>query len=129
MSPFYLEIAAVLFLLVLSTVQRHAHSHAFSQMLAFVLVCFVVQLISKKGQSDKVYGWCLCMEKHNGKLVVTESHVPKKMLKSLSLVTKWASFVLHKYRTTKAVLDFHGTTMNMFIIWLGRQSAPKVLHH
>lgn len=53
----------------------------------------------------------------------------KKMLKSFSLVTKWASFVLHKYATTKAVLDFHGTTMNMFIIWLGRQSALKVLHH
>lgn len=85
MSPFYSKIAAVLFSFVLSAVQRHTYSHGFSQMLAFVLVCFVVQLISKKGQSDKVYSWCLCMEKHNGKLVVTgvpcaEENVKKPLL-------------------------------------------------
>lgn len=88
MSPFYLEISAVLFLLVLSAVQRHTHLYAFSQMLAFVLVCFVAQLISKKGQSDNVYGWCLCMEKHNGKLVVTGVPCAKQNVKKPLLSDK-----------------------------------------
>lgn len=92
MSPFYLEVAAILFLLVLSTGQRHAHSRAFSQMFAFVLVCFVVQLISKKGQSDKVYVWCLCMEKHNGKLVVTGVPCAKENVKKPLLSDK-VSFI------------------------------------
>jgi len=92
MSPFYSEIAAVLFLLVFSTVQRHTHLHALSWMLAFVLVCFVVQLISNKGQSDKVYGWCLCMEKHNGKLVVTAVPCVKENVKKPLLSNK-VSFI------------------------------------
>lgn len=92
MSPFYFKIDAILFLLVLSTVQRHKPSHAFSQMLAFALVYFVVQLILKKGQSDKVYGWCLCMEKHNGKLVVTGVPCAKENVKKLLLSDK-VSFI------------------------------------
>lgn len=92
MSPFYSEIAAVLFLPVFSTLQRHTLLHAFSRMLAFVLAHFVVQLISNKGQSDKVYGWCLCMEKHNGKLVVTGVPCAKENVKKPLLSDK-VSFI------------------------------------
>lgn len=77
---------------MLSAMRRHTHSDASSQMLAFVLVCFVVQLISKKGQSDKVYGWCLCMEKHNGKLVVTGVPCAKENVKKPLLSDK-VSFI------------------------------------
>lgn len=92
MSSFYSDVAAVLFSLALSTVQRHTQLHAFSQMLAFVLAGFVVQLISNKGQSDKVYGWCLRMEKHNGKLVVTGVPCAKENVKKLFLSDK-VSFI------------------------------------
>lgn len=68
------------------------HLHAFSLMLAFVLVCFVAQLISNKGQSDKIYGWCLCMEKHNGKLVVTGVPCAKENVKKPLLSDK-VSFI------------------------------------
>lgn len=91
MSPFYSEIVAGLFLLVFSTVQTCTLA-CFLMTLAFVLACFVVQLISNKGQSDKVYGWCLCMEKHNGKLVVTGVPCAKENVKKPLLSDK-VSFI------------------------------------
>lgn len=61
-------------------------------MLAFVLASFVAQLISNKGQSDKIYGWCLCLDKHNEKLVVTGVPCAKENVKKLLLSDK-VSFI------------------------------------